>query len=131
MSAVTATPADSSTMSKPRPASALASSYDCTAEVAPASRAIADFSSLRSMVTIWPAPASFAHWTANSPIGPAPTTRTRCPVRSPVFHKACSAMAAGSSMAAARGSMPSGILSRLPTGETTYCAYAPSLRLPK
>ena len=99
--------------------------------MAPASRAIADFSALRSTVTIWLAPASFAHWTANSPIGPAPTTSTRCPVRNPVFHSAWMAMAAGSSMAAARGSIPAGILSRLPTGDTTYCAYAPLLRLPK
>ena len=42
-------------------ASALASSYVLTACVAPASRAIADFSSLRSMVTICSAPWIRAH----------------------------------------------------------------------
>lgn len=57
--------------SKPGPASSRACSGVVAVRVAPASSAMAAFSSLTSIESTSLAPWSSAHWMANSPMGPA------------------------------------------------------------
>ena len=90
--------------------------------VAPASRACSSFCSDTSTATTCEAPISRIHWIANSPIGPQPTTPPVCPIANGAFQIACSAIDAGSVIAAARGSIPAGVFRRLPRGTDTYSA---------
>ena len=81
--------------------------------------------SLTSVIITPAAPSPFAVCATRLPIGPAPRTRTFFPFTSPNLLMACTATAAGSTMAPSSRLMPFGSFSTLEPSTAKYSEPAP------